>query len=189
MLNRKLQTLSPEDYLRLEAQSPARHEYVAGEIYAMTGASIRHNLIALNIASSLRSHLKSSSCRVMMEGVKLHVARDNAYYYPDVMVSCDPRLEKLSANDMVVEQPVVVVEILSESTAGTDRREKMSAYRKLASLKEYVLVEQDTRHIDIYRRVGDVGWEQVILEGADVLELASLEFRLPLDEIYDGVGI
>lgn len=189
MLNRKLEAVSPEDYLRLEAQSPARHEYVAGEIYAMTGASIRHNLIAGSIYAALRSHLKSSPCRVMMEGVKLHLARDNAYYYPDVMVSCDPRLEKLSAADVVVEQPVVIVEVLSESTAGIDRREKMSAYRRLSSLKEYVLVEQDSRQVEVFRRIGDVGWEQVILDGADVLELSSLEFRLTLDEIYDGVGI
>jgi len=189
MLNRKLETITPEDYLRLEAQSPVRHEYVAGEMYAMTGASIRHNLIAGSIYSALRSHLKDSPCRVVMEGVKLRVARDNAFYYPDVMVSCDPRLDRLSADDMVIDQPVVLVEVLSESTAGIDRREKMSAYRKLATLKEYVLVEQDSRHVEVYRRIGDVGWEQIILEAGDALELVSLEFRLPLDEIYDGVGI
>lgn len=189
MLNRRLELISPEEYLRLEAQSPLRHEYVNGEIYAMTGASIRHNLISLNIAAALRSHLKASPCRVLMEGVKLHVARDNAYYYPDVMVSCDPKLEKLTAADMVIDQPVVLVEVLSESTAGIDRREKMLAYRKLATLKEYALVEQDSRHVEVFRRVGDVGWEQVILEAGDVLELTSLEFRLSLDEIYEGVGI
>lgn len=189
MLTKPIETLSSEAYLHYEAHSPLRHEYVAGEIFAMTGASIRHNLISLNLAASLRSHLKTSPCRVLMEGVKLHVARDNAYYYPDVMVSCDPRLEQLSANDMVVDKPVVVIEVLSESTAGIDRREKMSAYRKLASLKAYVLVEQAQRQVEVFRRVGDVGWEQIILEAGDVLELPSLEFRLSLDEIYDGVGL
>lgn len=189
MLTRPVETISPEEYLRLEAQSPVRHEYVAGQIYAMTGASIRHNLIAGSLYSALRSHLKASPCRVTMEGVKLHVARDNAYYYPDVMVSCDPRLEKLTADDAVIDQPLVVIEVLSESTAGIDRREKMSAYRKLASLKEYVLVEQNSRHAEVFRRVGDVGWEQVIYEAGDTLELPSLEFHLPLDEIYDGTGI
>lgn len=189
MLTKKIESLSPEAYLRYEAHSTQRHEYVAGEIFAMTGASIRHNLIALNLAASLRSHLKTSPCRVFMEGVKLHVARDNAYYYPDVMVSCDPRLERPAADDMVVDKPVVVIEVLSESTAGIDRREKMSAYRKLASLKAYVLVEQEKRQVEAFRRVGDVGWEQVILDAGDALELPSLEFRLPLDEIYDGVGL
>jgi len=189
MLNRKLGILAPEEYLRIETNSPVRHEYVAGEMYAMTGASIRHNLIAGSIYAALRSHLKGSPCRVMMEGVKLHVVRDNAFYYPDVMVSCDPRLEKLAANDMVVDRPDVIVEVLSESTSGIDRREKMIAYRKLATLKEYVLVEQESRHVEVFRRVGDVGWEQILLEAADVLELASLQFRLSLDEIYEGVGI
>lgn len=189
MLTKRIETLSPEEYLRLEAQSPVRHEYVAGQIYAMTGASIRHNLIAGSLYSALRSHLKASPCRVTMEGVKLHVARDNAYYYPDVMVSCDPRLERLTADDVVIDKPLVLIEVLSESTAGIDRREKMSAYRKLASLKEYVLVEQNVRHVEAFRRVGDVGWEQVIYEDNDTLELPSLEFRLPLAEIYDGTGI
>lgn len=189
MLNRQLKAIAPDEYLRFEAGSDIRHEYVAGAVYAMTGASIRHNLIALALASALRQHLKTSPCRVFMEGVKLHVARDNAYYYPDVMVSCDPRLEQLSANDMVVDKPVVLIEVLSESTAGIDRREKMLAYRKLASLKDYVLVEQETRSIEVFRRIGDVGWEHITLDAADTLELPSLEFRLPLEEIYADVGI
>ena len=189
MQTKQIEYVSPEEYLRLEAQSPVRLEYIAGGIYAMTGASIRHNLIALNLASALRSHLKPSPCRVFMEGVKLHVTRDNAYYYPDVMVSCDPRLERPTANDMVVDKPVVIVEVLSESTAGIDRREKLAAYRKLASLKEYVLVEQDARHVEIYRRSGDVGWEHVTLDASDTLELASVEFRLPLAELYEDSGI
>lgn len=189
MLNKPLEYVSPEDYLRLEAQSPLRHEYVAGGIYAMAGASIRHNVIALNLAAALRAHLKTAPCRVFMEGVKLHVARDNAYYYPDVMVSCDPRLQHLAANDMVIDQPVVLIEVLSESTAGIDRREKFTAYRKLASLKEYVLVNQDIRQVEVYRRVGDVGWEHSVLDADDTCELKSLEFRLALAEIYDDSGI
>lgn len=189
MLNEKLEYVTPEDYLKLEAQSPLRHEYVAGGVYAMTGASIRHNVIALNLAAALRAHLKTSPCRVFMEGVKLHVARDNAYYYPDVMVSCDPRLERLGADETAVDQPVVLIEVLSASTAGIDRREKMTAYRKLASLKEYVLVEQDERRVEVYRRVGDVGWEHIVLDAADALELPSLEFRLALAGIYEDTGI
>ncbi|MCX8086120.1 MAG: Uma2 family endonuclease [Rhodocyclaceae bacterium] len=189
MLKRSVEPLTPEEYFRLEADSPVRLEYVAGQVYAMTGASIRHNLIAGSLYAALRRHLRASPCRVFMEGVKLHLARDNAYYYPDVMVSCDPRLEKLSADDKIVDQPCVLIEVLSESTAGIDRREKMLAYRRLASLKEYVLVEQDVRHVEVFRRVGDVGWEQVILEAGDTLVLPSLEFSLSLDEIYEGTGI
>lgn len=189
MLNESLEYVSPEDYLRLEAQSPARHEYVAGGIFAMTGASLRHNVIAGNLFSALRAHLKPTPCRVFIEGVKLHVARDNAYYYPDVIVSCDPRLQSLSAEDGIVDQPVVLVEVLSASTAGIDRREKFIAYGKVAGLREYVLIEQDAPRIEVLRRAGEVGWERIVLERADTFELASIEFRLPVAEIYEGTGI
>ena len=189
MLNEQLEYVSPEDYLRLEAQSPVRHEYVAGGIYAMTGASLRHNIIALNLASALRAHLKASPCRVFMEGVKLHVARDNAYYYPDVIVSCDPRLQSITGDSMAIDQPTVLVEVLSASTEGIDRREKFVAYRKLASLKEYLLIEQERMVIELFRRQGDVGWEHCVFSAGDELSLVSLEFQCPLGEVYEGSGL
>ena len=82
---------SEADYLALEAQSPLRHEYVAGQIYAMTGASLRHNVITLNIAATLRAHLRGSPCRTFVNDAKLRIAKRQSYYYPDVMVTCDAR--------------------------------------------------------------------------------------------------
>jgi Uma2 family endonuclease len=189
MLNEKLEYISPEDYLQLEAQSPLRHEYVAGGIYAMTGASLRHNIIALNLASALRSHLKASPCRVFIEGVKLHVTRDNAYYYPDLIVSCDPRLQTITGDSVAIDQPTVLVEVLSASTEGVDRREKFLAYRKLASLKEYVLVQQEKIEIELFRRQGDVGWEHCVFSAGDELSLISLDFRCALSDVYEGSGL
>lgn len=189
MLSEQLEYVSPEDYLRLEAQSPVRHEYVAGGIYAMTGASLRHNIIALNLASALRAHLKASPCRVFIEGVKLHVARDKAYYYPDVIVSCDPRLQSITGDSMAIDQPTVLVEVLSASTEGVDRREKFVAYRKLASLKEYVLVQQEKMEVELFRRQGDVGWEHCVFSVGDEFSLVSLEFHCPLTEVYEGSGL
>ena len=189
MLNEQLQYVSPEDYLRLEAQSSERHEYVAGGIYAMTGASLRHNIIAGTLFSALRAHLRASPCRVFIEGVKLHVARDNAYYYPDIIVSCDPRLQTITGESMVIDQPTVLVEVLSASTAGVDRREKFFAYRKLASLKEYLLVEQDRMEAELFRRQGDVGWERCVFSAGDQLSLLSLEYQCPLSEVYEGSGL
>lgn len=189
MLNEQLEYVSPEDYLRMEAQSPSRHEYVAGSIYAMTGASLRHNLLAGNLFAVLRAHLKDSPCWVFIEGVKLHVARDNAYYYPDVMVSCDPRLQTISGDSMAIDQPTVLVEVLSGSTEGVDRREKFFAYRKIASLKEYLLVQQDRMEIELFRRQGDVGWEHCIFSATDDLSLSSLEFHCPMNEVYEGCGL
>ncbi len=90
-------TYSESDYLAYEAQSPVRHEYIAGEIFAMTGASIRHNVIAGNLFAELRTHLKGTPCRALIEGVKLRLRKEQSYFYPDVMVTCEDRLQELDS--------------------------------------------------------------------------------------------
>ena len=182
-------TYSESDYLAYEAQSPVRHEYIAGEIFAMTGASIRHNVIALNFASALRSHLKGTPCRALIEGVKLRLRKEQSYFYPDVMVTCEDRLQELDSQQQIVEAPLVVIEILSPTTEATDRREKLRAYRTLPSLKEYLLVSQEQAQVEIYRRRGDIGWDIITYEPGDTVEIASLEIKLGMDEIYFESGI
>ena len=125
-------TYSESDYLAYEAQSPVRHEYIAGEIFAMTGASIRHNVIAGNLFAELRTHLKGTPCRALIEGVKLRLRKEQSYFYPDVMVTCEDRLQELDSQQQIVEAPLVVIEILSPTTEATDRREKLRAYRHLS---------------------------------------------------------
>ena len=181
--------VSEEDYLALEAQSPVKHEYIAGGIYAMTGASLRHNVIAGNIYSLLRAHLRGSPCRTFMSDAKLRVAKQHSYYYPDVMVTCDPRHQTITPNDTVIETPRLVVEILSTNTEATDRREKLRAYRTLPSLKEYLLVSQEQAQVEIYRRRGDIGWDIITYEPGDTVEIASLEIKLGMAEIYFESGI
>lgn len=119
--------IAESDYLQLEASSPFKSEFVAGHIYAMTGASLRHNVIVLNLAALLRAHLRGSPCRTFMSDAKLRVAKFSSYYYPDVMVTCDPRHQRVSSTDTVIETPRLLVEILSASTEATDRREKLQA--------------------------------------------------------------
>ncbi len=182
-------TYSESDYLAYEAQSPVRHEYIAGEIFAMTGASIRHNVIALNLASALRTHLKGTPCRALIEGVKLRLRKEQSYFYPDVMVTCEDRLQELDSQQQIVEAPLVVIEILSPTTEATDRREKLRAYRTLPSLKEYLLVSQEQAQVEIYRRRGDIGWDIITYEPGDTVEIASLEIKLGMDEIYFESGI
>jgi len=182
-------TYSESDYLAYEAQSPVRHEYIAGEIFAMTGASIRHNVIALNFASALRSHLKGTPCRALIEGVKLRLRKEQSYFYPDVMVTCEDRLQELDSQQQIVEAPLVVIEILSPTTEATDRREKLRAYRTLPSLKEYLLVSQEQAQVEIYRRRGDIGWDIITYEPGDTVEIVSLELKLGMDEIYFESGI
>jgi len=182
-------TYSESDYLAYEAQSPVRHEYIAGEIFAMTGASIRHNVIALNFASALRSHLKGTPCRALIEGVKLRLRKEQSYLYPDVMVTCEDRLQELDSQQQIVEAPLVIIEILSPTTEATDRREKLRAYRTLPSLKEYLLVSQEQAQVEIYRRRGDISWDIITYEPGDTVEIASLELKLGMDEIYFESGI
>ena len=181
--------VSEEDYLTLEAQSPIKHEYLAGDIYAMTGASLRHNVIAGNIYTVLRAHLRGSPCRTFMSDAKLRVAKLNRYYYPDVMVTCDPRHQNVSAADSVIETPRLVVEILSTSTEATDRREKLLAYRSLPTLLEYVLVSQNEANIEIYRRQGDIGWQIITLSPGDPVELSSVEILTNFAAVYEESGL
>lgn len=180
---------SEADYLAMEAQSPVRHEYVAGQIYAMTGASLRHNVIALNLATALRTHLRGSPCRAFFSDARLHIAKQQSYYYPDVMVTCDPRHLQLTSADTLIETPRLIVEVLSISTEATDRREKLLAYRSLPSLLEYVLVSQEAPRIEVHRRQGDIGWEVVILSPGDAVEFASVELRTDFAAIYEESGL
>jgi len=182
-------TYSESDYLAYEAQSPVRHEYIAGEIFAMTGASIRHNVIAGNLFAELRTHLKGTPCRALIEGVKLRLRKEQSYFYPDVMVTCEDRLQELDSQQQIVEAPLVVIEILSPTTEATDRREKLRAYRTLPSLKEYLLVSQEQAQVEIYRRRGDIGWDIITYEPGDTVEIASLEIKLGMAEIYFESGI
>jgi Uma2 family endonuclease len=182
-------TYSESDYLAYEAQSPVRHEYIAGEIFAMTGASIRHNVITGNLFAELRTHLKGTPCRALIEGVKLRLRKEQSYFYPDVMVTCEDRLQELDSQQQIVEAPLVVIEILSPTTEATDRREKLRAYRTLPSLKEYLLVSQEQAQVEIYRRRGDIGWDIITYEPGDTVEIASLEIKLGMAEIYFESGI
>ncbi len=174
------------DYLEGEKNSTVRHEFVDGEVYAMAGAGEAHNLIAGNVFARLRSAVRGGPCRVFISDMKLHVAAWNAFYYPDVMVVCNAE----DTHTHYKESPSVIVEVLSDSTAGIDRREKLLAYRTLASLREYVLIAQDQRQIDIYRRApddADGAWLLESLGEGDLLQLDSVGVGMSMAEVYEDV--
>ncbi|MFO1431353.1 MAG: Uma2 family endonuclease [Candidatus Competibacteraceae bacterium] len=185
MQHARLTYVSFEDYLAYEQRSDTKHEYVAGQIYAMVGTTDRHNLIALNIAAYLRAKLRGGPCRVFMSDVKVRIEVANAGYYPDVFVTCDGR----DLDPYVKYHPCLVVEVLSHSTEGTDRREKLLNYRQLDSLQEYLLVDSDRQWIEVYRRETDGGWTVDTSSGDEVLELSSVGCSLPLAEVYAEVSI
>ena len=189
MRSQPYRLLDESEYLALEACSPARHEYVAGEIFAMTGASIRHNIIAGNLYTALRTHLRGTPCRALMEGVKLYLKKERSYFYPDVMVTCESRLLELDAETQLVDSPALIIEVLSPTTEGIDRREKLRAYRTLPGLKEYAMVSQDECKVELYRRRGDIGWDIITFEPGDIVEFASVELQMPIADIYFEAGV
>ncbi len=171
--------LTEQDYLDLERVSPIKHEYVAGRLYAMTGTSDAHNIIALNLATVLRNYLRGSPCRVFMADVKLRIGQAEAYYYPDLMVSCEK-----AADRHYREQPVLLVEVLSESTVAYDAGEKRRAYQSVESLREYVVISQECMDVRVYRR-DETGWQMSIYTDGAVIPLQSVELEIPIEQLYE----
>ena len=175
---RKPALISVEEYLAGEPHSRVKHEYLNGQVRAMTGTSKAHNVIAGNLYIALVGHLRGSPCRVFMADVKVHVAQ--AFYYPDVMVAC----EADDRHAYYAERPKLLIEVLSNSTRDTDLLEKRAAYQTLESLQEYAVFEQDLARTWIYRRTAG-GWELESFEGDESVRLASVGLDLPLAQVYD----
>lgn len=174
--------ISPEEYLEMEHHSPIKHEYVAGQVYAMTGTSDAHNFISLNMAMLLRNHLKGTPCRVFIADVKAKLEQADAFYYPDVMVSCEKAQDRYYR-----EQPALIIEVLSPSTASRDKGEKWRDYQTLPSLKEYVLVSQDSMDVRVFRRDESGEWRQNIYTDGMVIPLHSVEMEIPIEQVYEEV--
>ena len=189
MLTHEYTPVSEDEYLRLEAQSPIKHEYVNGEMFAMTGGTLRHNVIAGNMLVALRSQLRDTPCRVFINDVRVRVEKTHSYYYPDLLVSCARGAQIMDLSAVTVDDPVLVIEVLSPGTEATDRREKLLAYRTLPSLAEYVLISQDEARVEIHRRRGDIGWGKIEYSGPETVELASVGLKIGMGEIYEGVQI
>jgi Uma2 family endonuclease len=176
--------MSVVDYLAFEESSAVRHEFVAGEIHAMGGASRAHNRIVLNLATAFQTKLRGGPCEVFMNDfkVRLEVAREEFFYYPDVVVSCHLQdIEKY-----FLRSPTLVVEVLSPSTETIDRREKHTHYRQAPTLEEYVLVAQDRREVTVFRRAS--GWQgEVFTSPGASVEFRSVKQAMTIAAIYDGV--
>lgn len=180
----KLPCYSIEQYLETERDGEQRHEYLNGEIIAMTGGSLAHNLITGNLFSALRAHLRGTPCRAYVNDVKVRVEAANCFFYPDVLVSCleTTRLD----NCYFVNDAQLIVEVLSPSTRQRDREFKRFAYQQLPGLREYLLVAQDRRQVVVYHRLPD-GWEQLTYSAGETVKLDGIGLALPLSQIYEDV--
>ena len=179
--------MSEQEYLREELRREVSHEYVAGQIFAMAGAIPDHNRIALNIASRLLSHLRGGPCQVFVCQVKVYVASKNAYYYPDVVVTCEAR-DRNEDDPYVIKAPALIIEVFSPSTEAIDRREKLLAYQSLDSLQEYVLIAQSRRAVEIFRRHASA-WEVERVDSDESFALTSVDLHLRFDEVYEGCQV
>lgn len=175
-----------DEYLAYERASPVRHEFMSGVVVAMSGASRVHSLISGNLFLLLAPRARAKGCEAHTQAMQVRVRhiRDTQYFYPDVVVACD----RSEDDTHTLNNPCLIVEVLSPSTAALDRREKMRAYLSIPSLKQYILVDQDVAHIESLRRT-ESGWMQELLSAGDVLKLECLEGEIPFEAVYAGVDV
>lgn len=180
--------LTPDQYLQFEEAAAMRHEYVDGEAFAMTGETAAHNLICGRLYRNIAGHLDGSHCHAFMNGLKVHIATANCYYYPDLVVTCKP----VKPEDVFVEAPTLIIEVLSRSTQHIDRREKAINYRRLESLSEYVLVSQSHALIEHYIKDSKGAWTKAKLIHSDDIVIECLpngKLCIALAEIYADLGL
>ena len=181
------QTLyTPEEYLALERKATLKSEYINGEIFAMSGASLAHTRITADIVTELNNQLRGQGCEVISNDMRVKTGPKSAYFYPDIVVFCgEPQVEDNMFDTLL--NPILVVEVLSPSTEAFDRCEKFRHYQELASLREYILVSQDRIRVEHYR-LTQTQWVQTEFRAPeDVLPLASIGCELSLADIYRRV--
>jgi hypothetical protein len=183
------QLMNADEYLIWEVQQPIRYEYVGGQVFAMTGGTLPHNSIALNLASLLKNHLRGKGCKVFMADAKVGISKDGPYYYPDVMVTCD------SADQSAIQavyHPCLIVEVLSPGTQQVDQGRKFKNYRQIDTLSEYVLIETETMNVECYRLNEKKKWELNVYsleEDQENIEVnfSSVALRCPISALYEDV--
>lgn len=181
------QRYTPEEYFALEVKSEVRHEYFEGEVFAMAGASVAHNVIKGNFIAGLRPGVRQRGCKYVDENVRLAVQEASFYTYPDVMVSCDPADRREA---YTWRQPMLIAEVLSPSTAEYDRTTKFYKCQKMPSLRHYLLISQSAWTVEWFRRDEAGQWIYTLLAGTDdTLEIPDLGLMLPLRELYEDTNV
>ena len=175
-----------EDYLAWEREADFKSEYLRGQIYAMSGASVEHNTISMNLSGEIHAQLKGRPCRAFVSDMKVQIDTADAYFYPDISGLCG-EMEFHDDKRDTYRNPQFVIEILSDSTESYDRGKKFLHYQMLPSLKEFVLVSQKTAVVEVYRKDGDRWIYQLSRGNGAVLRLESVGCEVPFEEIYRSV--
>ncbi|AFZ45541.1 protein of unknown function DUF820 [Halothece sp. PCC 7418] len=178
--------LSPEDYLNQEEKSQVKHEYINGKIYPMAGATDTHVTIALNVASALKSQLRGSQCRVYLSDMKLQIPSLKRFYYPDILVTCNPNDRDTS---LYKQFPCLIVEVLSDSTEAFDRGDKFIDYQTIETLKEYLLISTKQKRIDYFQRTSEGNWLLKFYRSDDEsLNLQTINSQISVSTTYEDVN-
>jgi Uma2 family endonuclease len=182
---KKLTHLTEQDYLAFELNADVRHEYIDGQLYAMAGASERHNRISLNVGFHLRAAARGGHCGVFISDMKLKIAWHKAYYYPDVMLVCNAQ----DNGEYYKQLPCFIAEVLSPSTANTDRREKLLAYQKIPGLRYFLLINANKKQVEYFIRDAQDEWQTALLEADETLAIDCDVYYavLRIGDIYEDV--
>src|SRR6267142_2137019 len=180
---------TPEEYLAFERKAENRNEYVNGEIFAVAGASRKHNLIVWNVSGELKQHLKGKSCEAYLSEMRVKAPAARSYVYPDIVVVCsEPQFEDSNFDTLL--NPTMVVEVLSKSTESYNRLAKSAYYRTIDSLVEYLLVSQEEYRVEHYVKQADARWLLSDVRSLEsVIELKSIDCSLALRDLYDRISI
>jgi Uma2 family endonuclease len=173
------------EFLAWEATQEARHEFDDGTVFAFAGGTRKHSVIAVELLRLLSTHLLGSPCRV--HGADMLIVTGRSGRYADALVTCDER-DSPDSNERSISYPKLIIEVLSESTSGVDRGDKLDEYRSLDSLQEYVILDSRRRWVDIARRIND-RWSLGMPATGGRVHLESIDLAIDLDKIYDGAGV
>jgi Uma2 family endonuclease len=184
----KYNYISPEEYLAIEREAFEKHEYYKGEVFAMSGASLRHNDITSNVFGALVVFLKGKNCKAYGSDLRIHIPENSLYTYPDISIVCGKPETTDSFMDNIT-NPSVIIKILSKSTMNYDRGTKFNLYRSIPTLKEYVLIDSNSIMVEIYSRLNDNSW--ILKEYqhlSDSIYISPIDLTLLLKDIYDDVS-
>ncbi len=187
-LPQRVAKMTPTEYLKIERAAEFRHEYINGEMFAMSGGSPQHSLIKMNVGGELRDKLKGRPCTAFDSDLRIQISATGVYTYPDISVVCGELEFDDDQHDTVL-NPTLLVEVLSDSTEAYDRGKKFEHYRRIASLREYVLISQKSPIIERYLRNPDETWTLTAVIGLDAsIHLPTIDVTLSLAEVYDRVA-
>ncbi len=178
--------LSPAEYFVWEEQQLEKHEYINGEVYAMSGGSKNHSLISVRFITLFSNHLETSGCETGNSDLRVNIAGTNDYTYPDVSVTCD---ERDQTTTQYITYPCLIVEVLSPGTEAYDRGGKFRMYRNNPNLKDYLLVSSTSIEMDLYHQKKNSEWVIINYKEGDIIELKSIDLSFPIEQVYRGLVI